>query len=71
MQILVWFRNRLKSAGLEQVLSHTEKSCTALPYRQFSMNIKVKIIKLNTGFVTKIFQNYSNKTHTITYKKKL
>ncbi len=38
--------NRLLSAGLEPVLSQTEKACTGSNYRQFSTNIKIKIIKL-------------------------
>ncbi len=38
--------NWLLSAGLELVLSQTEKSCIASNYRQFSTNIKIKIIKL-------------------------
>ena len=42
----VWLRIRLLSAGLETVLSQTEKSCMASNYRQFSTNIKIKIIKL-------------------------
>ena len=42
----LWLRNRLMSAGLEPVFSHTEKSCIALYYRQFFTNIKMKIIKL-------------------------
>ena len=37
-------RNRLTSAKLETVLSHTEK-CIASYYRQFSTNIKIKMIK--------------------------
>ena len=37
----VWFWNRLISAGLEPVLSYTEKSCTTSYYRQFSSNIKI------------------------------
>ena len=36
----IWLRNRLISAGLEPVLSHTKKICKAAYYRQFSMNIK-------------------------------
>ncbi len=43
--IPVWLRNRLISAGLELVLSHTLKSCITSNYRQFSTNIKLKIIK--------------------------
>ena len=43
---LVWIRNRFISAVLQPVLSHTEKSCKASYYRQFSINIKIKIIKL-------------------------
>ena len=39
-------RKRLMSAGLEPVFSHTEKSCIPSYYRQFSMNIKIKVIKL-------------------------
>ena len=34
------YRNRLISAGLEPVLSQTEKSCITSCYRQFSTNIK-------------------------------
>ena len=40
-----WLRNLSLSAGLDPVLSHTEKLCIASYYRQFSMNIKVKMIK--------------------------
>ena len=50
--IPVWLRNRLLSAGLEPVLSLTEKSCVASNYRQFSTNIKIKIIKLKPSFVS-------------------
>ncbi len=32
-----------QSAGLEPVLSHTEKSCIASYYRQLSKNIKINI----------------------------
>ena len=32
--------------GLEPVLTHTDKSCIASYYRQFSTNIRIKIIKL-------------------------
>ena len=42
----VWLRNRLISAGLEPALSNTEKSCIALYNRQFSTNVKIKIINL-------------------------
>ena len=45
-EIPVWLRNRSLSAGLEQVLSHSEKSCIASYYRQFSMNIKIKMALL-------------------------
>ena len=41
----IWLWNRLLSTGLEPVLSHTEKSCIASNYIQFSTNIKIKIIK--------------------------
>ena len=43
----LWLRNRLISAGLEPVLSHTEKLCLALYYRQFSTNTKIKKHRLN------------------------
>ncbi len=49
INIPVWLRNRLLSAGLEPVLSQTEKACIASNYRQFSTNIKIKIIKLKPG----------------------
>ena len=39
-----WLPNRLISAGLEPVLSHTEKSFIVSYYRQFSTNNKMKII---------------------------
>ena len=45
-KIPVWLQNRLISAGLEPVLSNTEKSCIASYYRQFFTNIKIKIMKL-------------------------
>ncbi len=48
----VWLRNRLLSAGLAPVLNQTEKSCIASNYRQFSTNIKRKIIKLKPSFVS-------------------
>ncbi len=32
--------------GLEPILSHTEKSCITSYYKQFSTNIKIKIIRL-------------------------
>ena len=37
--IPVWLQNRLLSAGLDPVLSQTEKLCIATNYRQFSTNI--------------------------------
>ncbi len=40
----VWLWNRLLSAGLEPVLSQTEKSCIASDYRQFSTNIIIFIL---------------------------
>ncbi len=49
----VWLWNRLLPAGLEPVLiSQTEKSCIASNYRQFSTNIKIKIIKLIPVFLS-------------------
>ena len=44
---ILWIRNRIISAGLEPVLSHTEKSCLPSYYRQFSMNIEIKNHKIN------------------------
>jgi len=41
-----FFQYGVESAGLKPVLSQTEKSCKAPNYRQFSTNIKIKIIKL-------------------------
>ncbi len=55
MNFPVWLRNRLLSAGLEPVLSQTEKACIEPNYRQFSTNIKIKIIKLKPSFNLKIF----------------
>ncbi len=42
----VWLRNRLLSVGLESVLSQTGKSRIASNSRQFSTEIKIKIMKL-------------------------
>ena len=44
---LVLLRSRLLSAGLEPVLSQTEKLCIESIYRQFSTNIKIKKIIIN------------------------
>ena len=49
-QISRRLQNRLISAGLEPVLSHTD-SCIASYDRQFSMNIKIKKNKINTSYV--------------------
>ena len=46
MLVLVWLLNRLIFDGLGLVISHTEKSCIASYYKQFSTNIKIKSIKL-------------------------
>ncbi len=51
----VWLRNRLLSAGLETVLRQTEKACIASNYRQFSTNIKIKIIKLKLVLILKFY----------------
>ena len=51
----VWLRNRLLSTGLEPVLSQTEKSFVASNQRQFSTNIKIKIIKLIPVFLARAF----------------
>ena len=37
-----WLRNQLTTVCLEQVLCHTEKSCIASYYRQFSTNNRIK-----------------------------
>ncbi len=44
--IAIWLQS---AAGLESVLTlgQTEKSCIVSNYRQFSTNIKIKIIKLS------------------------
>ena len=44
------------SAGLEPVLSHTEKLCIASNYGQFSTNIKIKILKLIPVLLVRTFQ---------------
>ena len=44
--IILFQYDQLISAGLEPVLSHSEKSCITLYYRQYSTYIKIKIIKL-------------------------
>ena len=40
-----------ETAELELILRHTEKSYIVSYYRQFSMDIKIKIIKLTPVFV--------------------
>ena len=47
----------IRRAGLESVLSHTETSCIAAYYRQFSKNIKIKIIRLYQ-FLTLAYLNF-------------
>ena len=49
----VIFWNRLKSTGLNPVISNTKKSYIASYYKQFFTNIKIKVIKINnkTGFI--------------------
>ena len=51
----VWPRNRLITAGLEPVLNYTEKLCIASFYRQYSTNIKLKIIKLKPVLIAMAF----------------
>ena len=41
--------------GLEPVLTHTDKSCIASYYRQFSTNIRIKIIKLIHNLLDQAF----------------
>ena len=48
----VWLRNRLISAGLEPVLSHTEKSFIISYYIQFSTNIKMYNHNIKNSFVS-------------------
>ena len=48
----------LLSAGLEPVLSQTEKLCIASNYRQFSTNIKIKIIRLIPVLLAQAFGSY-------------
>ena len=58
-----WFPNRLISAGFKPVLGHTEKSCITSYYRQFSTNIKIKIIRLITVLLAWAFDPFgTNKT---------
>ena len=47
----VWLRNRFISAELKPVLCHTEKSCIESYDRQFSTNIKIKIIIVIPFFI--------------------
>ena len=49
MAFQVWLLNRLLSAGLEPVLSQTEKSCIASNYRQLSADIKMKNFKIKSS----------------------
>ena len=57
----VWPRNQLISAGLERVLSHTEKSCFVSYY--ISMNIKNTIITLKPVLLARSFGIFGgNKT---------
>ena len=44
------FQYGFETAGLEPVLSHTEKACIASYYRQKSTNVKIKITKSKTVF---------------------
>ena len=51
----VWPRNLLVSAGLEPVVSLTEKLCIVLDYRLFSSNYKLKKHITVTSFVSMAF----------------
>ena len=44
--ILVRLRSRLLSPGLEPVLSHTEKSCIVLDFKNHNLNINFVCTKL-------------------------
>ena len=46
MPFPVRLRNPLISAGLEPVLSYTDKSCIVSYFIQFSMSIKLKLIMI-------------------------
>ena len=52
----VWHRIRLISVGLEPVLTHKEKSCSASYYRQFIHEYQNKIIKLIPALLAKAFR---------------
>ena len=45
----------INNPGLEPVLNHTEKSCIATYYKQFSTNLKIKNRKINTRFLARAF----------------
>ena len=49
----VWLQNRLIFAGLEPVLSHTEKLCIASYYREFSTFIEIILINLKPIFLAR------------------
>ena len=51
-----WLQNRLISAGLEPVLSHTENMYFIVLYSVF-INIKLYNQNINTGFVIPCFRN--------------
>ncbi len=51
----VWLRNRILSTGVGPVLSQTKKSCIASNLRQFSTNIKIKIIRYITVLLARAF----------------
>ena len=53
---LVWLWNRLLSAGLEPVLSHTEKLFIASYYKNFPHVYKIKLIPVLLAMIVKIMQ---------------
>ncbi len=55
MYFPVWPSTRLVSAGLEPVLSHTEKSCIATNYRQFFTNFKMNIMRFKPVLLARAF----------------
>ncbi len=51
----VWLRNRLLSAELEKVHSQTKNRCIASKFRQFSTNVKIKLMRLIPALLARTF----------------
>ena len=59
----VWLPNRLISAGLKPVLSHTEKSCIVSYYINFSTNLRMYNHNIKISFVSPFLRHIgANKT---------